>query len=105
MNVNREVLVSGPPGIRYEAARGRKTAKSKTFIGRVYERADGGGMQLWACDHKHPDQAEALNCAVAEAKAIAAKTLADYRPPDVQAPRNAVAQQFGDMPAGSRNPR
>jgi len=57
----------------------------------VYERAEGGGMQLWACDHKHPDEAEALGCAVAEA--IAARAL-----------RDAVAQEFGGMPVEFRDP-
>src|SRR5712691_1742784 len=88
------VIVPGVPGIRYEATGGRKTAKTKTFIGRVHERAEGGGMQLWACDHNHPDEAQALDCATAEAKAIAARALADYRPPDVQALRDAVAEAF-----------
>ncbi len=61
-------------------------------------------MQLWACDHNHPDEAQALDCAVAEVKAIAARALADYRPPDVQALRDAVAQEFGGMPAEFRDP-
>jgi hypothetical protein len=105
VDANRdEVLVPGPPGIRYEATWGRKTVKSKTFIGRVYERVEGGGMQLWACDHKHLSQAEALDCAVAQAKVIAAQALADYRPPDVRALRDAVAQEFGGMPVEFRDP-
>src|SRR5260370_40887697 len=85
-----EVIIPGPPGIRYEATPGRKTASSTTFIGRVYERADGGGMQLWACDHKHPDQVQARDCAVAEANAISAQALADYRPSDDQDLRDQV---------------
>jgi len=99
-----EVIIPGPPGIRYEATPGRKTARSTTFIGRVYERADGGGMQLWACDHKHPDQVQARDCAVAEANAIATWALADYRPPGVQALRDAVVQEFGGMPVEFRDP-
>jgi hypothetical protein len=91
-----------PPGIRYEATCGRKTVKSKTFIGRVYERVNDGGMQLWACDHKHPAEAESLSCAVAEARAIGARTLADYRPPDVRVLRGA--QEFGGMPVEFRDP-
>jgi hypothetical protein len=99
-----EGVIPGPPGIRYEATPGRKTPRSTTFIGRVYERVDGGGMQLWACDHKHPDQVQARDCAVAEANAIAARALADYRPPDIQALRDAVAQEFGGTSAEFRDP-
>jgi hypothetical protein len=50
--------VPGAPGTVYEATWGRKTMKSKTFIGRVYalDESAGGGLQVFACDHKHPDQ-------------------------------------------------
>ena len=70
----------------------------------MYERVDSGGMQLRACDHKHPDQVQARDCAVAEANAIAARALADYRPPDVQALRDAVVREFGGMPVEFRDP-
>ena len=49
----------------------------------MQERADGGGMELRHCDHRHSSEAEALDCAVAEAKAIAVRALVHYRPPDV----------------------
>lgn len=67
----RETFIQGPPGIRYEATWGRKRSKAATFIGRVYEQVDGGGMQLWACDHKHATRAEAHACAETEATAMA----------------------------------
>jgi hypothetical protein len=48
--------VPGAPGTVYEATWGRKTMKSKTFIGRVHALVESGngGLQVFACDHKHP---------------------------------------------------
>ena len=92
--------VPGPPGTVYEATWGRKTMKSKTFIGRVYamDESGDGGLQVFACDHKHPDQASAQDCALGEALAIAKRELDAYHGPgDVQALRDALAKAFPGM--------
>jgi hypothetical protein len=91
-------IVPGVPGLEYEVTWGRKTMRSATFIGRVYERPGGGGMQLWACDHKHPDQASAQDCALGQALVLAKRGLDAYRgTEDVQALRDALASAFPGM--------
>jgi hypothetical protein len=57
------LTIAGLPGTRYEACWGRKTLKAATFIGRVYEWVDGGGVELWHCGHRHPSKAAAQDCA------------------------------------------
>ncbi|MCW2904038.1 MAG: hypothetical protein JWO67_6303 [Streptosporangiaceae bacterium] len=90
-----ESRVPGPPGLAYEATWGRKTARSRTFIGRVYEVVEGGGMQLFACDHQHPDQASAHDCARAEAEAVARRAAAAAAGlPDGEAMRRAIAESL-----------
>jgi hypothetical protein len=96
--VSGELRVQGPPGIAYEAAWGRKSVRSPTFIGRVYERVSGGGVELWHCDHKHPGRAEAEACALAEAREIAARELAAYDPPDPGELFAAVSDAFPGIP-------
>ncbi len=91
-------IVPGVPGLEYEVTWGRKTIRSATFIGRVYERVDGGGIQLWACDHKHPDQASAQDCALGQALALAERGLDAFRGPgDIQVLRDALASACPGM--------
>ncbi len=92
--------IPGAPGTAYEATWGRKTMKSKTFTGRVYamDESGDGGLQVFACDHKHPDQASAQDCALGEALVLAKRELDAYRGPgDVQALRDAVARASPGM--------
>ncbi len=92
--------VPGAPGTVYEATWGRKTMKSKTFIGRVYANDESGddGLQVFTCDHKHPDQASAQDCALGGALVLAKRELDAYRGPgDVQALRDALAKTVPGM--------
>lgn len=90
-----ESRIPGQPGITYEATWGRKTARSRTFIGRVYEWVPGGGMQLSACDHQHPDQESAHDCARAAAEVIARRAAgAAAELPDWETMRRAIAESL-----------
>lgn len=93
----REVMIAGPPGIRYEASWGRRPPRKSTswWAGVVHERADGGGMELWHCEHRHATEREALDCAVNWAKTKAAGELAACQPPDLSGLRSSIEQQFG----------
>lgn len=86
------ITIMGLPGIRYEACWGRKTLKATTFIGRAYEWAAGGGMELWHCDHKHPSKATAQDCARQWAEAHAARQQATA--PDAAAERAAMRESI-----------
>jgi hypothetical protein len=91
------ITIAGLPGIRYEACWGRKTLKATTFIGRAYEWVEGGGMELWHCDHKHPDKAAAQNCARQWAEEYAARQQATAPDPaaDLAAMRESIAATIG----------
>ncbi len=91
------VMIAGLPGIRYEACWGRKTLKAATFIGRVYERVEGGGMELWHCDHQHPSKAAAQDCALDWAQQYAARQQATAADPaaDLAAMRESIAATIG----------
>jgi hypothetical protein len=91
------ITITGLPGIRYEACWGRKTLKAATFIGRVYEWVEGGGMELWHCDHKHPDKTAAQECARQWAEDYAARQQATAPDPaaDLAAMRASIARTIG----------
>jgi hypothetical protein len=74
-----QYVIPGPPGIVYEATWGRKRVNSATFISRVFEREEGGGMELWHCDHKHPSRAIAADCARAMAHEIAQRAVSAHQ--------------------------
>jgi hypothetical protein len=96
-----EVMVAGPPGITYEASWGRRPPRKSTtwWAGVVHERVDGGGMELWSCEHRHQAEAQALACAVAWATGKARQELAAYEPPPgLPELRGAVERMFGGMP-------
>jgi hypothetical protein len=113
------VTIAARPGIRYEACWGRKTFKAATFIARVYEWVDGGGMELWHCNHKHPDKAAAQDCAcdwteqhVARQQATAPGPAADLarcanpsRPPSACRSSSGDHRRPGPAPFGRRGQR
>jgi hypothetical protein len=91
------IIIAGLPGIRYEACWGRATLKAATFIGRVYEWVEGGGVELWHCDHKHPGKATAQECARDWAGQHAARQQATAPDPaaDLAAMRASIAATIG----------
>jgi hypothetical protein len=84
---------------------GRPPRKSTSWwAGVVRERVDGGGMELWHCEHRHATEREALGCSVEWAKAKAAQDLAEYQPPpSLSVLRDAVELELG-MPVEFRDP-
>jgi hypothetical protein len=92
------ITIAGQPGIRYEACWGRKTLKAATFIGRAWEWVEGGGMELWHCDHKHPSKATAQECARQWAEEYAAARQQATAPDpaaDLAAMRESIASTIG----------
>jgi hypothetical protein len=91
------IIMAALPGTRYEACWGRKTLKAATFTGRACEWVEGGGMELWHCDHKHPGKTAAQECARQWAEAHAARQQAT--PPDpaagLEAMRESIAATIG----------
>jgi hypothetical protein len=68
--------------------------KSKTFIGRVHALVESGngGLQVFACDHKHPRPGQRTGLRAWRGVVLAKRELDAYRGPgDVQAIRDAVA--------------
>jgi hypothetical protein len=101
-----EVMVPGAPGVRYEASWGRRPPRKSTtwWAGVVHELVDGGGMELWHCDHRHRGEQEALDCAVEWARAKAAAELAAYQPPPGASELRAAVERDLGMPVEFRDP-
>lgn len=88
------------PGGFLEADWGRKTVRSKTFIGRVreYDANGEGGIVLCECQgHAHPAEASAEECAATWAVGHARQLNDAYQPPDLGALRQAVHGMLGDV--------
>jgi hypothetical protein len=72
-------FIQGPPGTRYEVIASRRPGRATAWIGRVDERVEGGGCELWRCTHRHASEQEAYDCAVAEGSVIAGRALAEWQ--------------------------
>lgn len=95
-----QYAIPGPPGIVYEATWGRKRVNSATFISRVFEREEGGGMELWHCDHQHPSRATAADCARVEAHLIAQKAVLEYTENRIAMDPESLRRALGELLPG-----
>jgi|SRR5271155_5006019 len=71
-------IIQGPPGTRYEVIASRRPGRATAWIGRVDERVEGGGCELWRCTHRHASEQEAYDCAFEQGTTIAGRALAEW---------------------------